>query len=338
MQVGTTRASSRYRKVAAAILALLAVVSAPGSRGSASAREFRAADIQEEDYPTVQALLYMDKLVAERTQGRHHIRVFHSRQLGEESQTIEQTRVGAIDLDRINVAAIGDLAAPLAVLAQPFLFGSIDHLYRVIDGTIGEDILAAIEPYGFVGLTYYDSGARSIYTRAQPVRSLADLRGLRIRVQQSDLITRMMRALGAEPVALPYGQVLTALQARLVDGAENNWPSFVTTGHYRVAQFYSLTEHTMGPEVLVMSRRAWDELSDADRAIFRAAARESSQYMRARWLSWEEQSRREAAAAGVTIIGDLDRQAFEDATRALREEMRADPKLGPLIARIQAVQ
>ena len=301
MQVGTTRASSRYRKVAAAILALLAVVSAPGSRGSASAREFRAADIQEEDYPTVQALLYMDKLVAERTQGRHHIRVFHSRQLGEESQTIEQTRVGAIDLDRINVAVIGDAAPPLSVLAQPFLFGSIDHLYRVIDGTIGEDILAAIEPYGFVGLTYYDSGARSIYTRAQSVRSLADLRGLRIRVQQSDLITRMMRALGAAPVALPYGQVLTALQARLVDGAENNWPSFVTTGHYRVAQFYSLTEHTMGPEVLVMSRR-------------------------------------EAAAAGVTIIGDLDRQAFEDATRALREEMRADPKLGPLIARIQAVQ
>ena len=338
MQVGTTRASSRYRKVAAAILALLAVVSAPGWRGSASAREFRAADIQEEDYPTVQALLYMDKLVAERTQGRHHIRVFHSRQLGEESQTIEQTRVGAIDLDRINVAAIGDAAPPLSVLAQPFLFRSIDHLYRVIDGTIGEDILAAIEPYGFVGLTYYDSGARSIYTRAPPVRSLADLRGLRIRVQQSDLITRMMRALGAAPVALPYGQVLTALQARLVDGAENNWPSFVTTGHYRVAQFYSLTEHTMGPEVLVMSRRAWDELSDADRAIFRAAARESSQYMRARWLSWEEQSRREAAAAGVTIIGDLDRQAFEDATRALREEMRADPKLGPLIARIQAVQ
>jgi len=338
VQVGTTRASSRYRKVAAAILALLAVVSSPAWRGSASAREFRAADIQEEDYPTVQALLYMDKLVAERTQGRHHIRVFHSRQLGEESQTIEQTRVGAIDLDRINVAAIGDLAAPLAVLAQPFLFRSIDHLYRVIDGPIGEDILAAIEPYGFVGLTYYDSGARSIYTRAPPVRSLADLRGLRIRVQQSDLITRMMRALGAEPVTLPYGQVLTALQARLVDGAENNWPSFVTTGHYRVAQFYSLTEHTMGPEVLVMSRRAWDELSDADRAIFRAAARESSQYMRARWLSWEEQSRREAAAAGVTIIGDLDRQAFEDATRALREEMRADPKLGPLIARIQAVQ
>jgi tripartite ATP-independent transporter DctP family solute receptor len=318
---------------------MLAVVSCLRSWTYPSqAREFRAADIQEESYPTVQALLYMDKLVAQRTQGRHRIRVFHSRQLGEESQTIEQTRVGAIDLNRINVAAIGDVAPPLSVLALPFLFRSLEHLYRVIDGPIGDDILAAIEPNGFVGLAYYDSGARSIYTRAQPVRGLADLRGLRIRVQQSDLITRMMRALGAEPVALPYGQVLTALQAQLVDGAENNWPSFVTNGHYKVAQFYSLTEHTMGPEVLVMSRRAWEELSDADRVIFRAAARESSQFMRAQWLSWEEQSRKEAAAAGVTVIGDLDRTALEDATRPLRDEMRGDPKLGPLIERIQAVR
>jgi tripartite ATP-independent transporter DctP family solute receptor len=335
--VGDRRTSSRYRRVAAATLAAWAVISSAASSRTAQAREFRAADIQDEDYPTVQALLYMDKLVTERTQGRHRIRVFHSRQLGEESQTIEQTRVGAIDLDRINVAAIGDVAPPLSVLAQPFLFRSMDHLYRVIDGAIGADILAAVEPNGFVGLTYYDSGARSIYTRAQPVRSLSDLRGLRIRVQQSDLISRMMRALGAEPVTLPYGQVLTALQAQLVDGAENNWPSFVTTGHYKVAQFYTLTEHTMGPEVLVMSRRAWEELADADRAIFRAAARESSRYMRAKWQGWEEQSRREAVRAGVTVIDDLDRKAFEDATRPLRDEMRADPRLGPLIERIQAV-
>jgi TRAP-type C4-dicarboxylate transport system substrate-binding protein len=223
-------------------------------------------------------------------------------------------------------------------LAQPFLFRSIDHLYKVIDGPIGDEILAAIEPNGFIGLTYYDSGARSIYTRAPAVRGLADLHGLRIRVQQSDLVIRMMKALGAEPVALPYGQVLTALQARLVDGAENNWPSFVTAGHYKVAQYYTMTEHTMGPEVLVMSRRAWQELPDADRAIFRTAARESTQFMRAQWLSWEEQSRKKAASGGVTIIGNLDRKPFEDATRSLRDAMRADPKLGPLIERIQAVQ
>jgi tripartite ATP-independent transporter DctP family solute receptor len=325
----------RYLTVGVGALAMLLVAE---SRGEVAAREFRAADIQEESYPTVQALLFMDKLVAERTGGRHRIQVFHSRQLGEESQTIEQTRVGAIDINRINVAAIGDVAPVLNILAQPFLFRSIDHLYKVIDGPIGDDILAAIEPNGFIGLTFYDSGARSIYTRAPPVRGLPDLRGLRIRVQQSDLVIRMMKALGAEPVALPYGQVLTALSARLVDGAENNWPSFVTTGHYKVAQYYTVTEHTMGPEVLVMSRRAWQELSETDRAIFRAAARDSSHYMRAQWQSWEEQSRRQAAEAGVTIIDKLDRKPFEDATRSLRDEMRANPRFGPLIERIQTVR
>ena len=175
----------------------------------------------------------MDQLVTERTAGRHRIRVFHSRQLGEESQTIEQTRVGAIDLDRINVGAMSDVAPELKVLASPFLFRSVDHLNKVIDGPIGEEILGALEPYGFIGMTFYDSGARSIYTVRQPVRALADLKGMRIRVQQSDIMENMIRALGATPVALPYGQVLTALSTNLVDGAENNWPSFVATGHYK---------------------------------------------------------------------------------------------------------
>jgi TRAP-type C4-dicarboxylate transport system substrate-binding protein len=170
------------------------------------------------------------------------------------------------------------------------------------------------------------------------VRQMADLQGLRLRVQQSDLIIRMMKALGAEPVALPYGQVLTALSTRLVDGAENNWPSFVSTDHYKVARYYTLTEHTMGPEVLVMSRRAWQELSDGDKTIFRSAARDSSRYMRQQWQNWEEESKKQALAAGVTIIGDINRKPFEDATRALRDEMRTDPKFGPLIDRIQAVR
>jgi tripartite ATP-independent transporter DctP family solute receptor len=327
---------SRYMFVGAG--AAMAMLALAASLTGVAAREFRAADIQEEGYPTVEALFFMDQLVAERTQGRHRIRVFHSRQLGEESQTIEQTRVGAIDLNRINVAAIGDVAPVLNVLALPFLFRSIDHLYKVIDGPIGDDILAAIEPNGFVGLTFYDSGARSIYTRSPPVRGLPDLRGLRIRVQQSDLVIRMMRALGAEPVALPYGQVMTALSAQLVDGAENNWPSYVTTGHFRAAPYYTVTEHTMGPEVLVMSRRAWQELSDDDRAIFRTAARDSSRHMRQQWMGWEERSKKQAAEGGATIIDNFDRRPFEDATRPLREEMRADPKFRSLIERIQAVQ
>jgi tripartite ATP-independent transporter DctP family solute receptor len=326
------------RRAGAAFAAAVFGATLFGAMAAVEGREFRAADIQEESYPTVQALRTMDQLVMERTGGRHRIRVFHSRQLGEESQTIEQTRVGAIDMNRINVGAIGNYAPMLNVLALPFLFRSIDHLYKVIDGPIGDDILDSLELDGFIGLTFYDSGARSVYTTTRPVRGLSDLRGLRLRVQQSELMDKMVKSLGAEPVGIAFGQVLTALSTRLVDGAENNWPSFVTTGHYRIARYYTVTEHTMGPEVLVMSRRAWADLSPADRIIFRAAARESSKYMRTQWQSWEERSRREAIDAGVTIISDIERKPFEDATRFLIDESRADPKLRPLIERIQAVQ
>jgi len=324
-----------FRRVVTAA-AMAATAAAAWTAGVAHAREFRAADIQEENYPTVQALHVMDQLVTQRSDKRHSIRVFHSRQLGEESQTIDQTRVGAIDINRINVAAMGNVAPVLNVLSLPFLFRSMDHLYKVIDGPIGEDILSSVEPYGFIGLTFYDSGARSIYTNRRPVRTLEDMHGLRIRIQQSDLMEKMIKSLGAVPVSLPYGQIGTALTASLVDGAENNWPSYVSAGHYKIAPFYSVTEHAMGPEIVIMSRRAWDELTAEDRAIFRAAARDSARYMREQWLNWEQQSRKQAIDSGVTVIDNLDRKAFEAATRPLRDEMLADPKFGPLIKRIEA--
>jgi tripartite ATP-independent transporter DctP family solute receptor len=323
------------RRWPAAALVLAVMLAAAGPAG---AREFRAADIQEDNYPTVQALRVMDQLVTQRTDKRHSIRVFHSRQLGEESQTIEQTRVGAIDINRINVGAIGNVAPVLNVLALPFLFRSVDHLYKVIDGPIGEEILAAVEPYGFVGLTFYDSGARSIYTARRPVRTLADLRGQRIRIQQSDLMEKMISALGGAPISLPYGQISTALTANLVDGAENNWPSYVSAGHFKVAPFYTVTEHTMGPEIVIMSRRAWDELTSEDRVIFCAAARDSTRYMREQWLSWEQRSRKQAMNAGVTVVDAIDRKAFAAATAPLRDEMRKDSRFGALIKRIEAQQ
>ena len=270
------------------VVALLLTVMAPTG---VFAREFRAADTQSEDYPTVQALRFMGRLVEERSGGRLQIRVFHSRQLGEEKETIEQTRAGAIDLNRTNVALIGNFVPAMNVLAMPFLFRSIEHMQKVLDGPIGNEILGSFEPFGFVGLAFYDSGARSIYNSVRPVRSLADLKGLRIRVQQSELMSDMIKALGAEPVELPYGQVLTGLATKLIDGAENNWPSFVTTDHYKFAGFYTLTEHTMSPEVLVMSQKAWSSLSPEDRKIFRESALRSSQFMREKWRDLEDQSR-----------------------------------------------
>jgi tripartite ATP-independent transporter DctP family solute receptor len=305
---------------------------------SAVAREFRAADTQNEDYPTVQALRYMGRLVAEKSGGRHQIRVFHSRQLGEEKETIEQTRAGAIDLNRSNVALIGTFVPAMNVLAMPFLFRSIEHLQKVLDGPIGNEILGSFAPYGFVGLAFYDSGARSIYNSVRPVRSLADLKGLRLRVQQSQLMSDMVRALGAEPVELPYGQVLTGLATKLIDGAENNWPSFVTTDHYKYAGYYTLTEHTMSPEVLVMSQKAWSSLSDEDRKIFRDAAVESSHFMREKWKDLEEQSRARAKAAGVIIVTDIDRKPFEQAMAGIYAKAQRDPAAAELIERIRKVE
>jgi tripartite ATP-independent transporter DctP family solute receptor len=302
------------------------------------AREFRAADTQSEDYPTVEALRFMGRLIAERSGGRHQIRVFHSRQLGEEKETIEQTRAGAIDLNRTNVALIGTFVPAMNVLAMPFLFRSIGHLQKVLDGPIGSEILDSFEPYGFVGLAFYDSGARSIYNRVKPIHAIADIKGLRLRVQQSELMSDMITALGAEPVELPYGQVLTGLATRLIDGAENNWPSFVTTDHYKYAGFYTLTEHTMSPEVLIMSLKAWQSLPAEDRTTFREAAVESSRFMRERWKNLEARSRRQAEAAGVVIVTDFDRKPFEAAMAGIYAKAERNPAAAELIERIRKVE
>ncbi|QWG13763.1 TRAP transporter substrate-binding protein [Bradyrhizobium sediminis] len=319
-------------------VALVVALSLTAVSTGAVAREFRAADTQSEDYPTVQALRYMGRMIAEKSGGRHQIRVFHSRQLGEEKETIEQTRAGAIDLNRSNVALIGTFVPAMSVLAMPFLFRSAEHLQKVLDGPIGNEILGSFDAYGFVGLAFYDSGARSIYNSVRPVRSTADMKGLRLRVQQSELMSAMIRGLGAEPVELPYGRVLTGLATKLVDGADNNWPSFVTTDHYKYAGYYTLTEHTMSPEVLVMSQKAWDSLSAEDRKIFREAALRSSRFMREKWRDLEEQSRRQAEAAGVTIVTDFDREPFEAAMTGIYAKARRDPAAAQLIERIRKVE
>jgi tripartite ATP-independent transporter DctP family solute receptor len=315
------------------VVALCLTVAATG----AFARELRAADTQNEDYPTVQALRFMGRVISERSNGRHEIKVFHSRQLGEEKETLEQTRAGAIDLNRTNVALLGNIVPSMNVLAMPFLFRSIEHMQKVLDGPIGAEILSSFEPYGFVGLAFYDSGARSIYNNVRPVRSLADMKGLRLRVQQSEQMAEMIRSLGADPVELPYGQVLTGLVTKLIDGAENNWPSFVTTDHYKHAGYYTLTEHTMSPEVLVMSYKVWATLSAEDRKIFHEAALRSSQFMREKWRDLEEQSRKRAEDAGVTIVTEIDKKPFEQAMAGIWTKAQRDPAAAQLIERIRKV-
>ena len=302
---------------------------------NAGARDFRATDTQPQNYPSVQALVYMDQLVQDRTQGRHRINIFPSGSLGEQTKTFEQTRLGAIDINRTNLAPLTSFIGAANILGLPFLFRSTEHLHKVLDGPIGEGILDGLQPHGFVGLAFYESGSRSVYTSKRPVRTLNDLKGLRIRLQQSDLMIGIFKAFGAEPVLLPYTQVITGLSTDVIDAAENNWPSYVMSKDYTVARYYSLTEHSMTPDILTMSSTTWNSLSREDQEAFRYAARESSRFMRSQWTVHEERSQKQAQDVGVTVI-EIDKKPFEAAVAGLYEQVLVDSRLKHLLGSIRA--
>src|SRR5437868_2349347 len=231
---------------------------------AAKATEFRSSDIHPDGYPTVEAVKFMGERLKALTNGKHTIKVFNNSALGNEKDTIEQTKIGALAMTRVNIAPMNNICPETQVPTMPFLFRSKEHLHKVLDGPVGEEILAACAPQGFIGLAYYDSGARSLYTAKKPVRTLADAKGMKIRVQQSDLWVALLEAMGANATPMPYGEVYTALKTGLVDGAENNWPSYESSRHFEVAKFYSVTEHSMAPEMLLFSKRVWDTLTPDD--------------------------------------------------------------------------
>jgi tripartite ATP-independent transporter DctP family solute receptor len=297
----------------------------------------RSADIHPDGYPTVEAVIYAGKLLEERTGGRVKIQMFNNRQLGEEKDTIEQTRFGVIDMNRVNTAPFNNLVPETQVLGLPFLFRDVDHMHKVVDGEIGEEILKAFEPHGLVGLAFYDSGARSFYTTKKPIKSLEDMKGLKIRVQQSDLWIAMMKAFGANPTPMPFGEVYSALQTGVVDGAENNWPSYESSRHFEVSKFYSLTEHSLTPEVLVISKIAYDRLSPDDKAALRAAAKESVGKMRELWTAREKTSEEKVRAGGVEV-SMIDKAPFIAAMAPVYDEYVKDAKMKALVERIRAVK
>ncbi|MGL4637922.1 MAG: TRAP transporter substrate-binding protein [Beijerinckiaceae bacterium] len=309
------------------------------SLGAASAQTvtLRSADTHPEGYPTVEAVKFMGQLIEQRTNGKFKIQIFPSSTLGQEKDTVEQTRFGVIDMNRVNMAPLNNLIPETSVPGLPFVFRSVDHMRKVMDGPIGEEILKAFEPHGMVGLAYYDSGARSFYNSKRPVTKLEDLKGLKIRVQQSDMFIALVNALGANATPMPFGEVYSALQTGVIDGAENNWPSYESTRHFEVSKNYSMTEHSMTPEVLVMSKRAWDRLSDAEKVIFKAAAKESVVKMRELWEA-REKSAEAAVKAKGSVITQVDKKPFIDAMKPVYDRFVTDAKLKDLLARIQAVQ
>jgi tripartite ATP-independent transporter DctP family solute receptor len=313
---------------------LLAATAGAFLAGPALARDFRSADIHPGDYPTVEAVKYMDKLLKERSSGKLGIKVFPNGALGNERDTIEQLKIGGLDMMRINVAPLNNVVPETMAVALPFIFRSTEHMRTVLDGPVGDEILAAMEPQGMIGLAFYDSGSRSFYTK-KPVKHLADLKGMKIRVQQSDLFVSMIEALGANPTPMPMGEVYTALKTGIIDAAENNYPSYESSRHFEAAKFYNRSQHAMAPEVLVMSKVVWDRLSKDDQTLIRKAAKESVPYMRKLWDEREAKSRAVVEQAGSQILDLENQQEFIDAMKPVYTKFANTPRLQNLVQRIQ---
>jgi tripartite ATP-independent transporter DctP family solute receptor len=299
--------------------------------------EFRSADIHNsDDYPTVAAVKHMSELLDKASGGKHKIKVFNKGALGTEKETLDQVKIGALDITRVNVSPMNAICPLTQVPTMPFLFNSVEHMRKSLDGAIGEEILRSCDATGYVGLAFYDSGARSIYAK-KPIKTVADAKGLKIRVQQSDLWVALISAMGANPTPMPFGEVYTGLKTGLLDAAENNIPSFETAKHVEAVKIYSKTEHSMAPEMLVMSKIVWDKLPKADQDMIRKAAKDSVAFQRTKWDEQEAKSLAAVKAAGAEIV-EVDKASFQKAMSPVYDKFITTADMKRLVAAIQSTK
>lgn len=317
-------------KTAVLFVLVLAITFVGGCVSNRGEREpalvFRYAENQPEDHPTTIAAFYFAELVAERSEGRLQITVYPDAELGDERAIIEQMQYGGIDFGRVNLSPLAEYDNRLFVLQLPYLYQDADHMWRVLESEIGDRFLSGLSEIDIVGLAWVDAGARSFYTKDGPVRTLEDMQGLRIRVQENTMMERLVSLLGAEPIQMQYGEVLAALQTGKIDGAENNFPSYHSTGHYLVAPYFLLDEHSRIPEIIVASKPAMARLDDADRALVLAAAQEAAIYQRTLWREHEERTRLEVIESGCEVytIDETERARFETTVAPMVEAFAAD--------------
>jgi tripartite ATP-independent transporter DctP family solute receptor len=302
---------------------------------TSQAAEFKSADVHNsEDYPTVTSVKFMGEQLKASSGGKHSVKVFNKGALGSEKETIDQVKIGALDMARVNISPMNSICAKTNIPVLPFLFRSVDHLHKVLDGPVGDEIAKDCEEKGFVLLAYYDSGARSIYSK-KPIRSVADAKGLKIRVQQSDLWVSLTSAMGANPTPMPIGEVITALKTGLIDAAENNYPSYGTGfRHFEAAKFYNKTEHSMAPEVLVFSKIVWDKLPKAEQDMVRAAAKGSVDFNRKAWAAYEKKEFDLVKAAGTEIV-EVDKKSFQDVMGPVYDKFASSPDMKRLVKAVQ---
>src|SRR4051794_29435502 len=311
----------------------------PMSSASAQTKAvFKASDVQPAGYPTVAAVESMGKKLEAATGGRLSVQMFPSMQLGGEKETIEQTQIGAIQLLRVSAGTVGPIVDDINVVNMPFLFKNMAHAEKMMDGPIGQELLDKITGNanaGLVALCWMNSGARSLYNTKKPIHAIADLKGLKFRVIGNPIFIDMMNALGGNGVAMGYDQVFSALQTGVIDGAENNMPSYVFSNHFTAAKYYSLTEHLIIPEIMVFSKRSWAALSAEDQNLVKKFAREAQLEERELWNKYEAQAMAKAKAAGCEIVEIADKAPFQAAVKPVWDKY--GPKYADMIKRIQAV-
>jgi tripartite ATP-independent transporter DctP family solute receptor len=322
---------------AAAGVAVAAMTFALGTASAQQKVVLKASDVHPEGYPTVAAVESMGKKLEKATNGRLSVQMFPSMQLGGEKEAIEQAQVGAIALARVSVGALGPVVDDLNVFNLPYVFRNTAHMQHVIDGPIGQELLDKVSNSGkgLIGLAWMDAGARNFYDTKKPIRNLADLKGQKIRVMGNPMFVEMANSMGANGVPLGYDQVFSSLQTGVIDGAENNPPSFVFDNHYQVAKYYTIDEHLIVPEMLVMSKKIFDSLSKDEQADVKKFSREAQLEERKLWEVYEQQALDKAKKAGIQIIqvSAADKKAFQAAVKPVWDKY--GPKYAAMIKRIQ---
>ena len=298
----------------------------------------RSSDVHPLGYPTVEAVVQMGKKLEAATNGRISIQMFPAMQLGGEKEMIEQAQIGALHMARISVGPVGTVVDELNVFNMPFVFRDEAHMRKVIDGEIGREMLEKISSNPetkLIGLCWMDAGSRNVYT-SKPIRKPEDLAGLKIRMMGNPIFVDTMNAMGGNGISMGFSELYSALQTGVVDGAENNTPTYVTHNHHQISKYFSFTEHLIIPEILVFSRVAWEKLSKEDQDLIKKFAAEAQQEQRQLWDKMVEESMAKLKEAGVTFVTDVDKRAFQEAVQPVYDKYGA--AYGELIKRIQAVQ
>ena len=316
-----------------------AVTLTAGLGGVAQAKEWKGWNIHPPGYPNTVAMDKFAEMLTDKTDGRITLKMFHSGVLGNQPDAIEQLRVGAIEIGNFNLGPIGPVAPEANVVSLPFVFKDVPHMHRAMDGAPGDQISEGMAKKGMIALAWYDSGARSFYNSKKPISTPADVTGMKVRVMNNDLYSGMIGALGGNPSPMAFSEVYQSLKTGVVDGAENNWPSYESTGHFEVAGFYSLSEHLIIPECVCINADVWTDLSDADKEIVKSAARDSAVLQRELWAERDKASREKVMKAGVKFNDLADKSAFQDAMKPVYAKFfEANPDLKPLVDAIQATQ